>query len=427
MLKEFVDSTTKGLPHTGRDISLGEIAANGWNLLAEDLPLPLAVLRHTALENNRVWMRRFLEQTGSKLAPHGKTTMSPGLFRLQMADGAWAITLATMQQVRVARQAGIDRVLMANELVCDRDIAYILEELCQHPSFEFYCLVDSLAGVQRLAAASKARRIERPIRLLLEMGYRGGRTGCRDLECALRVAHEVSSAEPYLTLCGVEGFEGLFGSSSSVEAVPKVRRFLEYMVEAVERIDREGLFRSPEIILSAGGSAYYDLVAEIFSGAQLSRKASIVLRSGCYLTHDAGSYQRLFHDVCERSTVASGVGGGFQNALEVWAYVISVPESGRAILGAGRRDFGHDAGFPVPLKYCRPGKAVRADAIASGCEIVTVNDQHAHMQFPPELDMRLGDLIGLGVSHPCTTLDKWQLLYVVDDDYTIRSALRTYF
>ncbi len=427
MLKDVVDSTTKGLPHTTRDISLAEIAAKGWNVLAEDLPLPLAVLRHTALENNRLWMRRFLERTGSKLAPHGKTTMSPELFRLQIADGAWAITLATMQQVRVARQAGIDRVLLANELVCDRDIGYILEELRQHPSFEFYCLVDSLAGVQRLAAAAKANRIERPIRLLVEIGYLGGRTGCRTIECSLEVARAIRAAEPALMLCGVEGFEGLFGSLSSVEAAPKVRHFLDYIVEAVERIDQEGLIRSPEIILSAGGSAYFDLVTEVFARTRLSRKTSIVLRSGCYLTHDAGSYQRLFLDVRDRSSAAREVGGGFQNALEVWIYVISVPEGGRAILGAGRRDFGHDAGFPIPLKHYRPGTGLRANVIPSGCEIVAVNDQHAHMQFPAELDMRLGDLIGLGVSHPCTTFDKWQLLYVVDDNYSIRSALRTYF
>lgn len=427
MLKQFVEATTKGLPHTTLDKSFADIAAKGWNVLAEDLPLPLAVLRHTALENNRGWMRRFVERTGSKLAPHGKTTMSPELFRLQIADGAWAITLATMQQVRVAREAGIDRIVMANELVSDRDIAYIVDELYRHPEFEFYCLVDSLTGVERLAAAAKTKRIERPIRLLLEIGYVGGRAGCRTIECSLEVARAVRAAEPHLMLCGVEGFEGLLGSSASGEAVPKVRQFLEYIVQAVERIDQEGLIRSPEIILSAGGSAYYDLVTELFARTRLSTRTSIVLRSGCYLTHDAGTYQRLFLDVRERSSAARDIAGGFQNALEVWTYVISVPESGRAILGAGRRDFGYDAGFPVALKHCRPTKGASAKLIPSGCEIVAVNDQHAHMKFPAELDIRYGDLIGLGVSHPCTTFDRWQLLYIVDDNYTIRSALRTYF
>lgn len=426
MLNDTLDSTTKGLPHCTPDVALAEIPRNGWNVLAEDLPLPLAILRHSALENNRAWMRQFVERTGAKLAPHGKTTMCPELFRLQLADGSWAITLATVQQVRVARQAGIDRVLLANELASPRDIAYILEELCEHPSFEFYCLVDSLAGVQRLATAASERRIGRPLQLLVEIGYVGGRTGCRDTEGALAVARAVKAAEPHLMLCGVEGFEGLFGYLPSIEAVPKVRRFLEHVVEGAERIDRAGLIGSDEIILSAGGSAYYDLVTEIFGRARLTRKKSTVLRSGCYLTHDAGWYERLFQDVTERSSTARSITSRFQNALEVWAYVLSLPEKGRAILGAGRRDFGHDAGPPVPLKHSRPGGSAQPDALF-GCEIVTINDQHAHMRCPEGLDIQVGDLVGLGISHPCTTFDRWQLLYVVDDRYTIRAALRTFF
>lgn len=427
MLKASVDSTTKGLPHTSQEMTLAEIAGRQWNVLADDLPLPVVVLRSAALEKNRAWMRGFLEKTGAKLAPHGKTTMCPEIFRMQIADGAWGITLATMQQVRVAREAGIDRILMANELVSPRDIAYVLGELSAHRSFEFYCLVDSLAGVQRLAAAAETTPVGRPVNVLLEMGYTGGRTGCRDIERAVEISRAIQAAEPYLTLCGLEAYEGLFGHLPGTEAVPKVQQFLRDVVNAAERLDSEGLLGSQEIILSAGGSAYYDLVSEAFDCARLSRKASIVLRSGCYFTHDAGSYERYFQDVRSRSSVARAVGGGFENAVEVWAYVLSVPEAGRAILGAGRRDFGHDSGPPVPLKHCRPGKDTGPRAIASGHEIAAINDQHAHMRFPPDADIEPGDMVGLGISHPCTTFDKWQLLYVVDDNYTIRSALRTYF
>jgi D-serine dehydratase len=152
-----------------------------------------------------------------------------------------------------------------------------------------------------------------------------------------------------------------------------------------------------------------------------------VLRSGCYLTHDAGVYERSFGEVRDRSATARGIVGGFRNALEVWAYVLSVPEPGRAILGAGRRDFGHDAGPPRPLKRFRPGRDSAPSAASAAWEIAAINDQHAHMAFAPGDEVAVGDMVGLGVSHPCTTFDKWRVLFVVDDDYRVVSAVHTCF
>jgi D-serine dehydratase len=153
----------------------------------------------------------------------------------------------------------------------------------------------------------------------------------------------------------------------------------------------------------------------------------VVLRSGCYFTHDAGVYERSFAEVLERSPDARAVAGGFQNALEVWAYVLSVPEPGRAILGAGRRDFGHDAGPPRPLKRFRPGRDAAPATADPAWVIAAINDQHAHMTVPAGADIAVGDMLALGVSHPCTTFDRWRLMYVVDDDYHVRSAIQTCF
>jgi D-serine dehydratase len=445
---------TKGLPPTLRQesVAVEEIGRHGWSLLAEDLPLPVALLRQQALANNSRWMREFLARTGAKLAPHGKTTMSPQLFAMQVADGAWGLTLATIQQVRVARAAGINRILLANELVGRLDIAFVLDELQRDPTFDFYCLVDSLAGARRLIDATTARAIGRPLNVLIEVGYPGGRAGCRDVDTALAVARALKAAAPHVALRGVEGFEGLHQSLPTAEGERRVREFLQRMVSTAERIDAEGLFGgavgaggsvSPgrsagangsidgnEIILSAGGSAFYDIVVEVFGAARVrdASRVSVVLRSGCYLTHDAGVYERSFREVTQRSEIAQHIPGKFESALEVWAYVISVPEPGRAILGAGRRDFGHDGGPPTPIKHFRPGHDSRPTVLATaGWEIAAVNDQHAHLLLPAGTDVRVGDLFGLGVSHPCTTFDKWKLLYVVDEDYRVCSAIETFF
>jgi D-serine dehydratase len=273
--------------------------------------------------------------------------------------------------------------------------------------------------VHRLAIAGAT------INVLLEVGYIGGRAGCRSVDAALEVARAVKAA-PSLRLRGVEGFEGLHQSLPAHEGAAKVRAFLASMLDVAQHFDRESLFAGDEILLSAGGSAFYDLVCEVFAGAQLSRATSIVLRSGCYFTHDAGVYERSFAQVRDRDATARAVGGRFESALEVWAQVLSTPEPGRAIVGAGRRDYGHDGGMPVVLKRFRPEVDAQPSVIA-GCEVVAVNDQHAHVKLEPGVDLKIGDLVALGVSHPCTTFDKWKLIYLVDDGYWVTSAVETFF
>jgi len=421
-----IDSRTKGLPPGVTGLRLSEVGRQGWNLLREDLPLPVAVLREDALANNSRWMRAFVTRTGALLAPHGKTTMSPQLFSRQIADGAWGITLATVQQARVARMAGVRRILLANEPVGRLEIGWLLAELRSDPEFELLCLVDSVAGVHRLAEAAGAMPAGRPIEVLLEIGDAGGRCGCRDMASALDVARAVGSAAPHLALRGVEAFEGLHQHTPGAEGALRAEDLLRRVVAVAERLDGEGAFGHAPAILSAGGSAFYDLVTKVFADAQLSRTPRVILRSGCYLTHDAGLYARSFAEIRDRSQTACEIEGGFLNALEVWAYVLSVPEPGRAVLGAGRRDFGDDAARPVPLHLFRPGRDTRPEAPPPG-RIAAVNDQHAHLELDEGADVRVGDMIALGVSHPCTTFDKWRVIPMVDAHYTVTAAIETFF
>jgi D-serine dehydratase len=422
-----IDGRTKGLPPGCGDLRLSQIGAQAWSLLGEDLPLPAAVLREDALANNSEWMREFVRRTGAQLAPHGKTTLSPQLFARQIADGAWGITLSTAQHVKVARMAGVRRILLANEPVGPVEIAYLLDELRADPGLELLCLADSTAGVRRLADAAAARPVGRPLGVLLEVGYPGGRAGCRSLDEARAVAQAVRAAAPYLALRGVEGFEGLHQHLPAADGAAKVAGFLRALVEVAERLDAEGLLADGPPILSAGGSAFYDMVMQAFSQARLSRPPQIILRSGCYLTHDAGLYERSFRGVRERSATARDIQGRFQNALEVWAYVLSVPEPRRAILGAGRRDFGHDAAMPTLLRVFRPGRDRAPRSAPVGWDVAAVNDQHAHVTLPETADIAVGDMVALGVSHPCTTFDKWRLILVVDEAYGVTSAVQTFF
>jgi D-serine dehydratase len=422
-----LDHQQKSIPGNLKPVALGRTGGKGWNLLAEDLPLPAAVLLDSALRHNSEWMRRFLEATGAYLAPHGKTTMSPQLFKRQLDDGAWGITVANVHQLQVARDHGVRRVVMANQLVGKQAIRYVLNELKRDPSFDFYCLVDSVEGVRMLADAAAAQKPGRPLQVMIEGGIEGGRTGVRDHKTAMKVARAIAAAAPHLVLRGIEGFEGLIRAKTPVETQKKVDAFLDFLADIAVEVGKAGLYGKGEVLLSAGGSAFYDRVVERFKKAKLERKVRIVIRSGCYLTHDEASYAKMFENVLARSKVARGLGEGLKPALEVWAYVQSRPEPTRALVTMGRRDAGADSGWPTPIKWFRPGKHKRPQAIAAGHACVNMNDQHGYLDIPAGSPLKVGDLVGFGINHPCTTFDKWQVIHVVDDEYNVIESLRTFF
>jgi D-serine dehydratase len=421
-----IDNRVKGLPGSLQPCSIEDIGRQGWNLLREDLPLPVAVLKTEALRHNSEWMRRFLQAGHCLFAPHGKTTMSPQLFQMQLDDGAWGITLATCHQVQVARHFGFKRIVLANQLVGRQAISYVLNELRRDPDFDFYCLVDSVPLVETLARAAREAGVGRPLQVLLEIGYPGGRTGCRTFGEAMQVAQAVSAAAPHLALRGVEGFEGLIPPSSDASPEQQVREFLEGMVRVVAACDAEHRFSGGDIILSAGGSAFYDLVVSAFERVVVSRPHVIVTRSGCYLTHDHAMYKRAFQEVVERSAPARELGEGFMPALEVWAYVSSRPEPTKAILNLGKRDVSHDE-LPLPLHWFRSGAGGALQPVAPGHVVTRLDDQHCHMTVPESSPLQVGDMVRFGISHPCLTFDKWRVICLVDDDYNVTGAVETYF
>lgn len=416
----LVDASTKGVPSRAAPLLVSEIGAQGWNVLAGDCPLPLAVIRTDILEANSAWMMAFARLHGFLLAPHGKTTMAPALFARQLADGAWAITVATSQQMQVCLHAGIRRIILANQPM-GQGLEACFQALADHADLELYVLADSLAGVALLAsrAARDGRALAgRTLRVLVEVGAVGARTGCRDIDSALAVAKAIVAA-PGLTLAGVEAFEGVLPDAASVSA------FMARIAQTALAIDALGLFRD-DIVLSAGGSAFFDLVALGFNALTLSRPVLRVLRSGCYLTHDQFGYAKDLQRVLREHRVSLPE-GTLRPALEVWAFVQSRPDPDKAILTLGKRDVGYDAGWPQPLAWFRPGKMSLPALMPGGCTISALNDQHAHMTLPADVALAVGDMVAMGISHPCTTFERWQVLMLVDARLNVVGAIRTFF
>ncbi len=424
LLATPLQAGTKGLPDDGANILLADVARQRWNLLEEQIPLPGAVIKQSALEHNAAWMRDFLSAENALIAPHGKTTMAPQLFDLQLTYGAWGMTVATVQQLQVCRRFGVQRVLMANQLVGLDDIRYVATELARDDAFEFYCLVDSIAGAERLQDLLPEMGAAVHIRVLLEIGIQGGRTGCRSLVDALGVAGAIA-AQPSIELHGVACYEGIIDGSEPQEDERRIGDLLAQVVATYRRCQSLDLFANPRrVLLSAGGSAYFDIVVPVLNQVKQGFVQAII-RSGCYLTHDSVFYERHFQNI--RARCADKVSDRLRPALEVWAYVQSVPEPGLAILTAGKRDVSYDVDLPVVEKWFRPGQMKMPEVAHSEMAIFALNDQHAYLRFSGEPDLAVGDMVALGISHPCTTFDKWQLLWLVDDDYNVIDGIRTFF
>lgn len=416
-----LDATVKGIPAHAGTLSLDTVGAQGWNLLKGDLPLPAAIIRKARLEANNTWMARFLELNGLLIAPHGKTTMAPQLFAMQMSAGAWAITVATTQQMAVCRRFGIPRVVIANQPIGAAAIDACFAALSDASDFELYALADSLEVVAAYAAGAKRASAKRPLRILVEIGVVGGRTGLRDKESALEVARAIGRS-PGLELAGIECFEGILSDIAEIDSL------LDNVLAVANAAALEGLFpKDRSIILSAGGSAFYDRVGERFASATFAGQPLVkLIRSGCYLTHDTLGYAAS-HERIQRETSLKLPPGKLEAALEVWAYVQSRPEPGKAILTMGKRDVSYDAGLPAPLAWYRPGAMSAPQPIPFGHQVTGLNDQHCHMAVPRDSALAVGDMVSFGIGHPCTTFDKWQLMLVVDEDYRVVDAIRTFF
>jgi D-serine dehydratase len=421
-LEQFSSAVFRGLPlPSGLALRPEELV--GRSVLDGSVAVPIALLKRENVDHNAAWMRGFVERYDIALWPHGKTSMAPRIFGWQIAQGAEWLSLASATQAHVARQAGVNRILIANQVVNRFDLEYLAREVTLDPDFEVMCFVDSVEGVQRFADALEQAGCPRNVGLLLEIGAPGGRAGVRSLDDALAVARAVA-ASAHLSMVGLAGYEGIY-TPKDPESIEKVDRYLARVVEMARSLDAERLLVGEQIILSAGGSKFFDRVAIQFGAARLSRPIKTVIRCGCYLFHDVGIYEEAMQGVYQRDPIAADL-GRLRPALEIWAQVQSRPEPTRAIVAMGRREASYDAGLPVPQLWCRPSPGARANSL-SGHRVAALNDQHAFLDMPADSPLEVGDLVGFGISHPCTVFDKWQMLCVIDRDYLVTEIVRTNF
>ncbi|WP_233415386.1 amino acid deaminase [Streptomyces sp. N35] len=413
---EIVDFRFKGLPPNAEGLTVSELAAERRNLFTGGFTTPVLALSAERVEHNLRLMETYSERHGLAFAPHGKTSMAPQLFARQAEHGAWGITLANPHQARVARAFGVRRIFVANEIVDPAGLAWIASELTADPSFRFVCYVDSVRGVQLMHSALAAAGATRPVDVVIELGAgEGARTGVRTESECVEIALAVSAADT-LRLVGVAGYEGEVPDASLASVTSWLRRLVALAVD----LDKAGHFAGlDEIVVSAGGSAWFDAVASAFAEIPaLSAPVLKLLRSGAYVSHDDGHYKHLtpFNRVPSE--------GSLEPAFRLWAQVMSRPTPSQAFANAGKRDAAYDLDLPFAQVVRTPDGEVRP---ADGITVTGLSDQHTWLRTESSDAVSVGDWIGMGLSHPCTSFDKWQLIPVVSADGTVVDFVRTYF
>ncbi|CAB4694268.1 unannotated protein [freshwater metagenome] len=396
------------MPISAQGASVANFLSSKPNLFTAGFQFPIMVLRDSALEHNIQRMASYCKSLGFELAPHVKTPMSPQIAQRQIAAGAWGLTIANFNQARIMFEYGFKRLIIGNEVMEPTSIAEI-SKINGSGSGEIIFYIDSLAGL-KIAQDSIAGVAQAKLNVFMEIGAVGGRAGIRDLDLLKTILSEIAKDER-IFVRGVSGFEGAVpGGDRAGEGIEKLRVFLRHIVAAA-RITAP-FIREDKIIISAGGSSFFDYVAEEF--AKYEGDAHRILRSGGYVSHDHIHYEDLY------PFMGAPDSERFYPALELWARVLSVPEPDLAILNFGKRDAGNDLDEPLPISKFA-GKPTPFKG-----EIEKLNDQHAFMKITPG-SVVVGDIIGCGISHPCTNFDKWRLLPLVNDNYDVIDLVHTHF
>jgi D-serine dehydratase len=415
----LLNGQVKGFPLHRDGINPLDIGRLQLNLLRGDLPAPIAFLRESALTHNIEWMRRFCEARDIDIAPHGKTTMSPEIFKRQLDAGAWGLSFATVYQAAVGVRAGARRIIIANQVFQRADLDALMHVMNAYHEASIYFLIDSEAQIEAIEAWAANAPAPKPFCVLLEVGLAGKRTGVRSAEAGIALARRIH-ASASLRLCGIECYEGALATCNSEVDTNAVAELMAELSALATQCDTEALYEAETVLLTAGGSSIFDLVAEHLH-AKLSKPTRRILRSGCYVTHDHMHYREHLRVIGERLRSPSTL----RPALEVMSAVQSQPEPGLALMSMGKRDVGYDMDLPKPVWRFTDG-AAKPQAVPGHWRIDGLNDQHAYLRYDPTAPSdeipRVGELVGNGISHPCTTFDKWRWMPIVDDAFNVISA-----
>ena len=396
----ILDDRIRGVPPGTTALPASAVAERNWRPADGAMALPVLTLDEAAFVHNRDLMLGYVSAKGVAIAPHAKTPMSPVLARSLVEGGAWGTTVADIRQASVMLRAGLSRLILANEVGGAGGAQRLAALAAARPEAELYVFAETSSRRSR-----RSRGVARP-RRTAEVA-RVGRSRRWAGWSARSPMRKPSSRRRWLAAEGSywpasRPTEGLVVQSTQEETDAAIAALFALTVSTLRDV-RARVGPDERLVVTAGGSAFFDrAIAELQPTVAADGRAILVICSGAIFFHDHGVYDRALAALDARDGFRPGdtvvsARRAFRPALRVWAEVLSRPGTDLAICGMGMRDVSSDQGFPIVLRVHRDGRPLPAVA---GGRVVKLNDQHAFLALEPGDDVRLGDVIEFGISHP---------------------------
>ena len=330
-------------------------------LRKEELDTPTLCLDSEALERNIARMAAFMRSRGVGLRPHSKTHKCPTIAWKQLEAGAVGITCAKVSEAEVMARAGIQEILIANQIVTPHKIARLVN-LAAYTHVTV--AVEDLANAEALSEAAQAKGVR--LRTIIEVDVGMGRCGTPPGEPTLALAQKV------LALKGLD-FRGLMGYEGHAVMIPDLEARRQAVEVAMTRLleTRDLLLRHgiPVEVVSAGGTGTYEITSQY--------QGITDLQCGSYATMDA-KYR--------------SVGIDFEQALTVIARVISVRGADHAVIDAGMKTLTTEFGLPQVV-------------YPQGWVLARLSEEHGILSRQGGEPLARGDLVEIVPSHGCTTIN----------------------
>jgi D-serine deaminase-like pyridoxal phosphate-dependent protein len=298
---------------------------------------PALVVDLDAFEANVRAMSRLLEGTGKAVRPHVKTHRTPELARRQLGGPVKGVTCATVGEAEAVAAAGIDDILVANEVV---DPGKLDRLVALARGARVAVAVDAVEPLEALSAAASRAAVEMDVLIDVDILLR--RCGVAVPEEALPLA-DAAAGLPGVRLRGIMGYEGRVRLTvESREA--RLRGAYGKLADVKEALERSGF--PVEVVSAAGTSTLRDALAD---------PVITEIQAGVYALMEP---ELLVMDL------------PFRCALAVRGTVVS-RHPGRIVLDVGRRSIGQEYGPP--------------EALGIAGATVIVNDEHAIVRAPGDL------------------------------------------
>jgi D-serine dehydratase len=422
-----LDPSARGVPPSAGRVLSSEISARVWHPADGAMNLPMLTVDLDAYASNKRAMLEICRQFRSIIAPHAKTPMSPVLARDLIESGAWGASVADLRQASALLRYGIRRIVIANEIGGHAAATRLAGLLSSFRDADIYLYVDSTELMDALAAVWAAEASLPRLQLLIEIGC--GRGGVQtQRKCDELIEKWCRLNEPRIVLAGVAAYEGTVNTPDATALAIALDDLFQRMGDALKSV-RAAVGEAPQLMLSAGGSSLFDhVIVRSIPIVEADGNSVLQLRSGSCFFSDHGPTRDRLAALARRNLLgdeaSARVAQSFKPALRLWAEVLSAQNDVSFICGLGLRDAAHDQGLPVPLAVWRSGK--RIAILTEEARVTKLNDQHAFVRAHG-LTVKVGDVLEFGVRHPCTTIDKHDLIFGLGATDRITTVFRTFF